>query len=138
MVLGVTVWNGIIAPVFDVAGHIFLINSETPDIGTGRELSVHGLSGLTKVKMLCEEGVRELICGAITKPTLISAESNGIKVHSFISGNVENVLEGWKNNQLDERSFCMPGCGRGKGKGYRKGRCLGRGRRARNRKTGLK
>jgi predicted Fe-Mo cluster-binding NifX family protein len=60
---------------------------------------------------------------------------SGIEVHSFVSGETEEVLEALLKGSFDDAAFFMPGCGRGRG-GQGCGRGAGPGRRGRNRGFG--
>ena len=56
----------------------------------------------------------------ITPVDLEHAEALGIRVSPFVSGEVQEVWEAWKNGHLDEACYSMPGCRRCR---RRKGEC---------------
>lgn len=114
-----TIWNGRIAPVFDVAGQIVITQScaandvlqwvDLPE-GTATE----------KLLFLHQQQVEILVCGAMTRSTLLIAEAFNIDVLPFIAGAQQQVIDCWRNNQPFEPYFVMPGC---------KGCCRQRGQR---------
>lgn len=106
--VALTIWNGRIAPVFDVAGRLWLAD--------GAERREHAIRNTTclhaRIAELKELGIDVLICGAISRPARMLAESRGIRVYGFIAGDREEVLSAWMRNELDTGLFAMPGCAR--------------------------
>jgi predicted Fe-Mo cluster-binding NifX family protein len=100
-----------ISPVFDSAGQILLINLEE-----GKELSrcvaplpEDSLAG--RATRLKELAVAVLICGGISRTLRQMIEAVGIRVYPWTAGNVEEVLEAYRQGKLDEAEWLMPGCG---------------------------
>ena len=116
----ITVWNERIAPVFDVAGHALEIFSENGNILSQTKLSLPVGNVLGKVNYLIEAGIDELICGAVSRPAYTTATNGGIKVYSFIAGDISEVLKAYLHGSLLGSDFAMPGCGRKRGcRGHR-------------------
>ena len=112
MKIAVTIWNDRIAPVFDVARDIRIVEvvegrtiDQEEDILTG-ELPVQ------KALRLVELEVDTLICGAISRPVRTMIASYGIQVIPFLAGNPEAVVQAWIKGRLTEEVFMMPGCRR--------------------------
>jgi predicted Fe-Mo cluster-binding NifX family protein len=112
MKIAVTIWNDRIAPVFDVARDIRIVEvvegrtiDQEEDILTG-ELPVQ------KALRLVELGVDTLICGAISRPVGAMIAGYGIQVVPFLAGNPEAVIMAWLKGGLTEEVFMMPGCRR--------------------------
>ena len=106
-----TIWNGRIAPVFDVAGQALLVVSENGATLAEDNLVLPASSAVAKVASLAEARADVLICGAISRPARYAANAYGIEVHSFIAGTVWEVIQAWLEGRLGERAFAMPGCG---------------------------
>ncbi|MBN1596281.1 dinitrogenase iron-molybdenum cofactor biosynthesis protein [candidate division FCPU426 bacterium] len=98
--------------------------------GISEEMPVGMPQGSVELKVikLAEWGVKTLICGAISKPALLLAQSQGMRVFSFVAGEVGQVLRAFQKNCLNDDAFRMPGCrrryrcGRGHG-GQRRSYC---------------
>ena len=112
MKIALTVWNGRIAPVFDVAGRLLIVD-DGQDLKDGMECVMAETECLpARITRLKRLGADILVCGAISRPARMLAENQGIRIHGFISGDLEDVFEAWRNNKLDHESFAMPGCAR--------------------------
>ena len=112
-----SIWDNRIAPVFDVARHILIVEaksgnvlSETPDI-------LPEYMSVRKAVCLSELGIDILICGAISRPLRDIVASYDIRVISFVAGDLRQVMDAWLSRSGDIRLFAMPGCC-----GNRKGR----------------
>lgn len=123
MRIALTVWNGRIAPVFDVAGTIRLVERVGSSAEQDRLISIPIGSGMiSRVATLVEHKIDVLVCGAVSRPVRRMLADSGIKVHSFVAGDADEVLEALMTGSLEEKPFNMPGCGMGRG-----GRGCGRG-----------
>lgn len=112
MKVALTVWNGRIAPVFDVAGQLLIVDEEQ-DLKNGIECVMAETECLpARVTRLKRLGAEALICGAISRPARMLAESQGIRIYGFISGSLEDVFTAWRNHELGRKDFAMPGCAR--------------------------
>ena len=105
------IWKNRIAPVFDVTRTVYLIETAAGQIVHQAQSSVAGEIPNQKVGRLAELGVNTLICGAISRPLQAMLMAHGIDVISFISGQLDDVIQAWLNNELIGSSvFSMPGC----------------------------
>jgi predicted Fe-Mo cluster-binding NifX family protein len=122
MKLAITVWNKRIAPVFDSAGSVLLLELDdderlNPDLVDLRQSDLR-----RRVEILKDHTVGELICGAISREAERMVLEQGISVHSFIAGDIETVLQAWKQGALERSEFSMPGCAcRHRRRGHRHG-----------------
>ncbi|MCD6527596.1 MAG: hypothetical protein J7K75_11460 [Desulfuromonas sp.] len=127
-----TIWDGRIAPVFDVAGQVLLVNSDgeekphtTVKLPTG--------SAFEKITFLQQLDVQVLICGAMTRRTALYAHDLDIEVFPFIAGEQQEIIDTWLRQRLLDNRFCMPGCGRNGCFKQHRGRQGRRGRNSRHR-----
>jgi predicted Fe-Mo cluster-binding NifX family protein len=128
-------WNNRIAPVFDVARQILLVETEAGQIvSETREPLEDGLL-VQRANRLAELEVSTLVCGAISCPLQEMVEARRIQVISFVAGNLHEVVEACFSGRLESKAFTMPGCcGRGLRSRFQNGRdfeeeeCLMRGR----------
>ncbi len=103
-------WNNRIAPVFDVARRVSLVESKAGvAVGEMQEAQLDGLP-VNKVLRLAELGVGTLVCGAISRPLHVLVDSQGIRVIPFVAGELDEVVRAWLGGDLDGDAFAMPGC----------------------------
>ncbi len=114
MKTAITVWDGRIAPVFDVSGQLLLIESEGKRVVGERIIPFQQNTLNDRISFLLNEGVEHIICGAISCQAQALAENAGISVNGFIAGDRNDVVNAWLEGRLLEGKFAMPGCGRRK------------------------
>jgi predicted Fe-Mo cluster-binding NifX family protein len=124
----ITLWNGIVSPVFDAANTFLIVNSDA----TRETVRIDASSSIEMARALKARNIAVVICGAISAMPLRLLMQNGISVISCIRGNVEEVIEAYQHGVLNSRPFLMPGCGRFGCNGMGRGRCRGRMRRRTN------
>lgn len=116
MTIALSIANGRIAPVFDVAGRVLIIPTEasSPDGGIPPEAAILVLpadaSAAGRVLYLARNEVQVLICGAISWPAHELALSRGMEVRAFVAGDAETIFRAWRHDRLNEPDFAMPGC----------------------------
>jgi len=104
-----SLWNDRIAPVFDVARNLLIVDT-AQGAETGRiERRFSGDSPQERAMRLASLQVDHLVCGAITRETADALQDRGIQVVSFVSGQLEQVIQAWLHGHLHERSLHMPG-----------------------------
>ena len=124
MKLAITVWNQRIAPVFDSARTVIIMEIRDGCETGRRSLDMDQMDPAGKAWLLRNEGVNELVCGAISREVEAMVQDQGIHVIPFIAGDMESVIQAWIGRQLDHDTYSMPGCGyrrrrRGQGRGWR-------------------
>lgn len=110
MKAAVSIWNGRIAPVFDVSARFLLV--ETAD-GTPESecIPFPDEDPDSRAEFLCSNGAQLLICGAISADFENALMNRGIELISFIAGPVYQVLAALQEGTLERKEFSMPGCG---------------------------
>ncbi len=114
------VWNGRIAPVFDVARRLRVAEKGPDGVLREREEDLPGAAD-GKAERLRELAVDVLVCGAISRPLQFAVESRGVRVIPFVAGDQGEIVRAWSEGRLARPLFAMPGC-----RGWR--RMRGRGR----------
>jgi predicted Fe-Mo cluster-binding NifX family protein len=103
-------WDNRIAPVFDVARQIHIVEVESGKvIAEAEEFLPSDLPVQTALR-LAELGIGILICGAISRTLHEMIAANGIGVIPFVTGDVREVIRGWLAGELGRGAFAMPGC----------------------------
>jgi predicted Fe-Mo cluster-binding NifX family protein len=111
-------WDNRIAPVFDVARHVYLVTAKAGrSVEEVRETLDDDLP-VQKVMRLAVLGVDTLVCGAISRPLYEMFSAYNIRVIPFVAGGLREVIKAWLHGGLDGETFAMPGCG-GRGRRYR-------------------
>jgi predicted Fe-Mo cluster-binding NifX family protein len=114
MIAAFAIWNGRIAPVFDVARRVYLVQCEGDRISQENEVQFQAESAAQIALRLMESHVDVLICGAISQFLQTMVMAYGIEVIPFVAGELHQVKEAWLHGGLLKRnSFTMPGCGWG-------------------------
>ncbi len=108
-------WDKRIAPVFDTADGIYIVETESGKItGEKREELPEGLP-VQKILRLLDLGVGALVCGAVSRPLYRLITAYGIEVVPFVAGDLNEVIRAWLGGSLHRTAFAMPGCcGRGR------------------------
>jgi predicted Fe-Mo cluster-binding NifX family protein len=103
------VWNKRIAPVFDVARRVVMVET-TP---AGREVQTQvlltGDQPLQKVQQLTELGVDCLVCGAISRALQAVLRARRIRVVANLAGDLQAVIDAWRCRDAPIEPYAMPG-----------------------------
>ena len=115
-----SLWNERIAPVFDVARQLWIVDAADAKVlgQTGRRFSTD--DPYERALRLVTLQVEQLVCGAITRGSYDALADKGIQVFSFVAGDIEQVIQAWLTDQLNDGQLSMPGCNRGKRHGMRR------------------
>lgn len=130
-------WENRIAPVFDTARQINIVETDSGKIVSETLENLPEEMPVQKTMRLMELGIEGLVCGAISRQMFNMVSAYGIQVVPFVSGDLRDVINAWLTGGLERKKFAMPGCRRvltGKQKGFQeadgmnsKGRGRGRG-----------
>ena len=115
-------WDGRIAPVFDVAESVLVVESEGDKLLSETEARMPSDTLAGKAASLGRLGVEALVCGAISKILLEIIAARGIRIVPFVAGELKMVIRAWLGGELSGPSFQMPGCGGGLGGRWGRGR----------------
>lgn len=107
--IAIPVMRARVAPVLNWCSRI-LIFPEDSGAGGGQELQLPDLSPLERLKVLRQNGVNTLICGALSPELQYGARQHGLKVISGVAGEIGEVLRAYRENRLGEPEFWLPGC----------------------------
>jgi hypothetical protein len=114
-----SVWENRIAPVFDVARQMHLVEAKAGRIVSEREEAFADDFPLRKAILLAELGIDILVCGAISRPLAETIATYGIRVIPFVAGELGEVKCAWLSGGGDIRRFAMPGCCGRRKRGFR-------------------
>ena len=103
-------WHNRIAPVFDTARQILIVESESGVVIRETRVILPDEDPSGKVLRLVESGSDSLVCGALSRPVFLMAAAYGIKVTPFVAGNLEEIIDSWVAGTLQHDTYAMPGC----------------------------
>ena len=121
--IAISLWNMRIAPVFDVARHLWIIETVEGAIVAQSERRFATDNTQERALRLTTLQVDQLICGAITRTSHDALSERGIKVISFVAGGLEQVIQAWLSDSIADGHLAMPGCRRGNRRGAREYPC---------------
>ena len=105
-----TVWNDRIAPLFDVAGKILLVESKAGNITAQTRVCLDDPLPALKARRLADLGVQMLVCGAISRTARNMITAYGIELAAYINGDLDTVIDAWRHDKLRTAVLRMPGC----------------------------
>jgi predicted Fe-Mo cluster-binding NifX family protein len=103
-------WGDRIAPVFDTARQLHVVEIVSGRIVSERREPLAQDQPLQKIQRLVELGMGELVCGAISAPLQAMIADRGIQVVPFVAGDLQEVIPAWLKGGLRQKAFAMPGC----------------------------
>ena len=103
-------WDNRIAPVFDTARRLCVVQVEDGRIVSEKDETLSEEAPVQRALRLVELGVKTLVCGAVSRPLQDMISSYGIRVISFVAGDLQDVVEAWQAGTLEQDVFAMPGC----------------------------
>ena len=112
-------WDNRIAPVFDTARNILVVDTESGRIVRETRDFLPENFPVPKVLRLLDLGVQVLVCGAVSRPMHELVSAYGIQVVPFVAGGLREVVDAWLNGRLMRDTFSMPGCRRRGRHGFR-------------------
>lgn len=105
-------WDNRIAPVFDTARQIHVIETESGRVVRETQETLSEDMTVQKVLRLVELGIGILVCGAISRSMQGLVSAYGIQVIPFVAGDLPEVIQAWLCGNLMHDAFVMPGCRR--------------------------
>lgn len=118
-------WDNRIAPVFDTARRIHVIETAAGEVIAEMQETLPEHPLLQKALRLVELGVDTLVCGAISRQMHGLISAYGIRIIPFVTGDLNTIIRAWQRGTLSSAAFCMPGY-RGWGRQRYRGRQRGR------------
>lgn len=107
--IAIPIFGSRVSPVFSACMRVLIIDIEADREIDRREIYLQGLSIPERVSILKNVGVETLICCGIQEMTCNLLKNLKIRLISGIAGEVEEVLDAFLFNRLDNARFHMPG-----------------------------
>jgi predicted Fe-Mo cluster-binding NifX family protein len=106
MRIALPVWIGRISPVFDVARHVRVVETEENKVARKEDVDLEDGNRVERLRALA---VDVLICAAISRQLEAAFWVAGIEVVSEVCGRVDEVIEAYLNGSLAEEEYLTPG-----------------------------
>jgi len=118
MKIAIPVWEDSVSNAFDFAHRLLLVEIQNNKEVNRLEvpLEVHSLP--QRAGQLKSLGVDVLICGAISQALANMVTASGIQVLPYVTGRVDDILQGYLTGQLVQPQFTMPGYWPGARRGF--------------------
>ncbi len=110
MKIAIPYWEGKISPVMDTASRLLILQVENQSETSRQEVLFAEGDLNSRCNRIRDLGIELLICGAISGPFYRMLKASGIKIISWISGQVNEVLAAYLSGSLNLERFLMPGC----------------------------
>ena len=123
MRIAIPQWQGRVAPVFDVAGTLLVVDVEDGREVRREETRLAQTDAPGRAAEFSHLNADVLICGAISAPLEARLSTTGVTVIGFVCGAVEDILSGFVKGELSSPAFLMPGC-RGRRRQWRPERSM--------------
>ena len=121
MKAALTTWKNRVAPVFDVAGQLRVIEAMQGRVVRQKSVALPAGALANKVVYLKRLGIDTLICGALSRPARELLYAGGLDVLAFVAGDVDEVVRAWLDGRLGQADFSMPGCRQARQRRCRRG-----------------
>jgi predicted Fe-Mo cluster-binding NifX family protein len=109
MKVAVTIWEGRISPVADLTQELLVVDIGGQSITSRHHEHFDNDSLFYRARKLDDLGVRTFICGAISGFYGALVEGYGIRLISFVHGQVDEVLDAFLNDSLVNPRFVTKG-----------------------------
>ena len=115
MKIAIPVFHTKISPRFDSTQEFILLQVEKSNVIRRENLPTKGWPASAKIKQLVDLDVDTLICGGIDLDSMQQLNFNGIKIYSWITGEIEDAVTRFLNQGL-ESGIILGARGRRKGR----------------------
>jgi predicted Fe-Mo cluster-binding NifX family protein len=115
MKVAIPVFHTKISPRFDSTQEFLLLQIEKSDVIKRENLPTKNWPSSAKIKELVDLEIDTLICGGIDLESMQQLNFNGIKIYSWITGEIEDAVTRFLNQGLESGIILGP-------RGQRKGR----------------
>ena len=107
--IAVPIFMGRVSPVLDTCDQLFMLESDDKKEAAHRTVPMKGLSIYERTSEIQKLGIRFIICGAVSESFYNLLRESGIDLRCGISGDIEEIIQAYRNGKLDQPRFRMPG-----------------------------
>ena len=107
--LGIPVFRNRVSPVLDTCTRLVVIDFQGHPDGLRREVGLGGASLAERVRKAADLGVELVICASTSQRLYNLLKGAGIELMTGIVGDIDHVLQAFKEGRLGDPAFRMPG-----------------------------
>jgi len=107
--IAVPIFQSRVSPVLDSCNNLMLVDLSEAGAVQRANVSLRKLSLGERAAAMSRQGVEKIICAGVSDLMIACIVSRGIQVISGLSGEVEQIIAAYQQNQLDRDCFRMPG-----------------------------
>lgn len=107
--IAVPVFKGRVSPVLDTCTQLLVMELNDKAAITRRTILMKGVSLFERARELHKLGLGVIICGAVSDALFNLLRESDIELVCSISGDVDDVIDAYRNGTLDQARFRMPG-----------------------------
>ena len=105
----VPVFMGRVSPVLDTCTQLLVVESGDKAVMTRQTIPMKGGSLFERARELHKLGVGGIICGAVSDTFFNLLRESDIEMVCGIAGDVDDVIDAYRNGALEQARFRMPG-----------------------------
>ena len=105
----VPIFMGRVSPVLDTCTQLLVVESGGKEAITRRMIPIKGGSLFERARELHKLGVGGIICGAVSDAFFNLLRESDIEMVCSIAGDVDDVIDAYRNGVLEQARFRMPG-----------------------------
>jgi len=98
--IAIPVFHTKISPRFDQTQGFVLLETENGSVIAREKLTTKGWSVIAKMKQLVDLSVDTLICGGIDRASLQYLSFNGVKIYSWVTGEINDAVACFLDNRM--------------------------------------
>jgi predicted Fe-Mo cluster-binding NifX family protein len=107
--IAIPIWNERISPVLDSCARLVVFDVVENKVVDRKEAYLGALSVFERSSLMKKLDIEVVICGAVSEVFCQALESNLIYMVCGITGDVEQALDAFLGNRLNDPRFRMPG-----------------------------
>lgn len=110
MTLAIPVWEEQVSTTFDFARRVLIVKANGGREVARSERILGDGSVESKARVLRDQAVQVVICGAISQALARVVAQAGIQILPYVTGHVDMVLAAYLCGRLGDPCFLQPGC----------------------------
>ena len=107
--IAVPIFQSRVSPVLDSCNDLMLVDLSEEGAVRRTKVSLRKLNLGERAATMSRQSVEKIICAGVSDLMMACIVSRGIQVISGLSGEVEQIIVAYQQNQLDQDCFRMPG-----------------------------